>query len=162
MTRYASKVLSPVSTGNKLRWMHWSPNRTESIRHPYFAQGYPKGKRLLSISFPVEAGDILSLRHPPKLLRVRASCFWSLNILNNFWSPGIKERECLHAVHYPEARCGTLWMMWPVHSLGKTTLRSGFSEQLSWNFYAEATQKFWLPWQSLWGRTNCKRGCNSN
>lgn len=99
------------------------PNETESTRYPYFARGYPKGRKLLSISSPVKAGDTLSPSHPPKLLRVRASFIWTLW---KFWSPGITERECLPTIHHPEARCGTLWMMWQVHSLGKTRLRSGF------------------------------------
>lgn len=64
------RCCAPLSTGNKLRWMHWSPNKDWSIRHPHFAQGYPKSRRLLTITSPVEAGDIRSLSHPPKVLRL--------------------------------------------------------------------------------------------
>lgn len=49
------------------------PNKTEPIRHPYFAQDYPKGRTLLSISSPVRAGGLLSPSYPPMLLRVSLS-----------------------------------------------------------------------------------------
>lgn len=135
------------------------PNETESIRYPYFARGYPKGRKLLSISSPVKAGDTLSPSHPPKLLRVRASFIWTLW---KFWSPGIPERECLPAIHHSEARCGTLWMMWQVHSLGKTRLRSGFPWTTQLKLLCRGHTKLLVAVAEPLGRTSCRGGCNSN
>lgn len=120
-TRYGRCCSQCTQAANTDECIHL-PDKTDPIRHPCFAQGYPKGGRFLCTSSPVVAVDLLSPSHPAVLLRVRVSLIWALWSL---WCPEIPRSECLHMIWQPGARCGFLWVMWQARGPVKTRLRSG-------------------------------------